>query len=80
MAGDSERGDSYLGMVSQFIEDSQQAAFEGNWMMLVNYDEVPPYSPFSIPILVSPLYVMYITESMYMHLHCGAIIKQCVTV
>lgn len=55
-AGDSERGDSYLEKVSEFIEDSQQDTFEGNWMMLVNYDQVPPYSIITLPIFVSPVY------------------------
>ena len=41
--GVSSYGDRYFSMVSQFIRNTQGVAFEGSWMMLVNYDEVPPY-------------------------------------
>lgn len=56
--GNSSAGDTLLNQVSVFIENRENVSFEGNWMLLVNYDQVPPYHPFTLFIDVS-LY-MYI--------------------
>ena len=46
--GMSETGDAYLNQVSGFIENRENVTFEGNWMMMVDYDEVPPYHAFAV--------------------------------
>lgn len=33
----------YLSQVSEFIEEQQNTTFVGNWMMMVNYNRVPPF-------------------------------------
>ena len=46
--GQSDTSDAYLSQVSEFIENREDVSFAGNWMMLINYDQVPPYSAFII--------------------------------
>lgn len=33
----------YLSQVSEFIEEQQNTTFVGNWMMMVNYNRIPPF-------------------------------------
>ena len=54
--GVSSFGDRYFSMVSQFIQNTQGVAFEGSWMMLANYDEVPPFSLLSDLVFVSSVH------------------------
>lgn len=54
--GGSSEGDELLNQVSVFIENRENVSFVGNWMLLVKYDQVPPYHPFTLFLDVS-LYV-----------------------
>ena len=56
-AGGSEIGDSYLDQVSVFIENRENVTFAGNWMMMVDYDQVPPYHAFADFLDVSQMNV-----------------------
>ena len=53
--GGSEVGDSYLSRTSELIRNRENVNFTGNWMMIVNYNRIPPY--FS----VSTYYTVIIT-------------------
>lgn len=51
--GNSSEGDDLLNEVSVFIENRENVSFVGNWMLLVNYDQVPHYHPFTLFLDVS---------------------------
>ena len=51
--GGSEAGDAYLDQVSVFLENREGVNFDGNWMMILDFEEIPPYHAFSLILDVS---------------------------
>lgn len=48
--GGSNTADAYLTQVSELIQNRREnVSFTGNWMMIVNYNEIPPYLSVSCP-------------------------------
>ena len=51
--GGSDAGDAYLEQVSIFLESREGVNFNGSWMMILDYNEIPPYHAFSVFLDVS---------------------------
>ena len=48
VAGSSSVADDYLTQVSEFVEDQQNTTFVGNWLMIVNFNKIPPFLSVSL--------------------------------